>query len=460
MFILSVVAAWHAWRTEMLALWRQQEAELARDLDHLARRNRAMRERLEREHAAKTAPQIFALIEETMSEIRGLPLKRPMAYRSTSRRMLREEIAARMSAQYGDDALRDYQSALVRMRLLPDGIHLSGMIVELLSEQIAAFYDTESHELRVFEGLNLNRASERMIVAHETIHALQDQNFNLAALALRHKGHDDLTLAAAALVEGDANYHMRVYQRARFRARNLLEDLGFLFSRQMGKLLSAPEFLRQTLLFPYQEGQKFVAALYASGGVEAVNRAYAHPPQSTEQVLHPEKYLSGNDPPKPVAVDLAPGVGWRWLHENTVGELGLRAFFTPLLGVERAARVAEGWGGDRYVVYDVRTPAGGWVLVWKTVWDTPADAHEFFDAMEADFRDRFGAPETEKAATAKRASSAALFYSFASQKQALVLREDAVILMDAPDSATLRGVMARAAGDPMPAPAVGRKPPL
>lgn len=440
--VVALGAAWQTSVEEVRARWKQQEAIFARDLDRLARRNRALRAHLAQERAAKFSAEILPHIEETMSKIRGLPLRRPVVYRPMARRSLRAFIAARIRSQYRGEELRDYQTALVRMRLLPDGINLPGMVSELLSEQVAAFYDLENHELRTFEKLNLNRNVERMIVAHEVIHALQDQNFDLAALALDRKDNDDLALASAALVEGDANYHMGIYLRVHFRMRDFLGDLRFLFSQQADTLLAAPVYLRETLLFPYQEGQRFVAELCARGGIAALNKAFAQPPQSTEQVLHPEKYLSGDDAPKPVDVRLTPAPSWRWLHENTVGELGIRAHLTPLLGAERAARAAEGWGGDRYVVYETQTPADGWVLVWKTVWDTPADAREFFDAMEAAFRDRFGGGVAGRSPTEKKATADALFYSFASQKQALVLRGESVFLADAPNSGTLRGVMA------------------
>ncbi len=439
--VIALGAAWQGGVEEMRARWKQQEAIFARDLDRLTRENRGIRARIARERAVKSSSEILPHIEETMSKIRGLPLRRPVHYRPMARRSLRDFIAAKIRSQHSGEELRDYQTALVRMRLLPDEIQISGLIAELLSEQVAAFYDSESHELRTFEGLNLNRNVERMIVAHEVVHALQDQNFDLSALALDRRDDDDRALASSALVEGDANYHMGIYLRAHFRMRDFFGDLRFLFSHQTDKLLSAPVYLRETLLFPYQEGQRFVAELCARGGVEALNQAFARPPQSTEQVLHPEKYLSGGDAPKPVAIRLKPAPAWRWVHANTVGELGLRAHLTPLLGAERAARAAEGWGGDRYVVYEIQAPSEGWVLVWRTVWDTPADAREFFDAMESAFRDRFGGGVTGGSSAERKASSDALFYSFASQKQALVLRGEEVILADAPESATLRGVM-------------------
>ncbi|MFZ4693516.1 MAG: hypothetical protein ACOYMV_00140 [Verrucomicrobiia bacterium] len=451
-FVVALGVAWWAWKEEAISLWRQEEAKMACDLDRLKRRNRELREKTAKDRAAKNTPQILVRIEEIMAGIRSLPLQRPVAYRVMSRRMLRDSIVARMRAQYSGDDLQNYQTALVRMRLLPDGINLSGMISELLSEQIAAFYDTESHELCTFDGLSLQRNVERMIVAHEVVHALQDQNFNLGALPLKRKDNDDAALAAAALVEGDANYHMGVYLRTHFRVGELLGDLRFVFSQQTNKLLSAPAFLRETLLFPYQEGRSFVAELHARGGVEAINRAFVQPPQSTEQVLHPEKYLAGNDPPKPVLVNLKPGSGWRWIHENVVGELGVRAYLTPLLDLDRASRVASGWGGDRYVLYEVSEPSGGWVLVWKTIWDTPGDAREFFNAMEVVFRDRFRGPETGTPALAKDSVAAALFYSFASQKQALILRGDTVILLDAPNNTILRTVMASVVSGASPDP--------
>ncbi len=141
-----------------------------------------------------------------------------------------------------------------------------------------------------------------------------------------------------------------------------------------------PAILRETLLFPYQQGLAFVSTLAGSGGWPAVDRAYGRLPDSTEQILHPEKYLAGE---KPVAVPLdgaalakAMGAGWTSTPADTLGEFQLSTWLrengVPALDAQAAA---AGWGGDR--IEYLRGPNGAYALALLTRWDTPKDASEF-----------------------------------------------------------------------------------
>jgi hypothetical protein len=135
-----------------------------------------------------------------------------------------------------------------------------------------------------------------------------------------------------------------------------------------------PPFLVESLLFPYTEGLAFIAALRASGGWERVNGAFGRLPASTEEILHPAKYVAGDDPPVEVPkdrFDRAEGIG-KVLSTNVFGEFGIRAMLTGPLTAEEAAAAASGWGGDRYWL--VTRTDGADALLWALRWDDEAGA--------------------------------------------------------------------------------------
>jgi hypothetical protein len=140
-----------------------------------------------------------------------------------------------------------------------------------------------------------------------------------------------------------------------------------------------PPILLETSLFPYQAGATFVAGLRAMGGYAPVDAAYLRLPASTEQIIHPDAYLSG-EMPIPVSVPAnfpeRLGTGWSIVAEDTLGELEIRVWLRAGGEAGDVARVAaEGWGGDRLAVLD--RLGGASILVWITAWDTGADGGEF-----------------------------------------------------------------------------------
>jgi len=141
----------------------------------------------------------------------------------------------------------------------------------------------------------------------------------------------------------------------------------------------APPVLRDLLILPYLVGRDLARAVVASGGAEAMIAAWERPPESTEQVLHPEKFLS-REAPRPVVPRPDPGAG-RLLAQGVLGELLLRT----LLDQEGEAPATSGWGGDAWRLWDTGGPT---VLVWKSVWDPPDDAAEFEAGLRARFARR------------------------------------------------------------------------
>ncbi|MDD2707746.1 MAG: hypothetical protein PHV34_07020 [Verrucomicrobiae bacterium] len=430
-------------------LWNleREDERVDRALERAAQTNQILREQILLLENRASFEALHGWVENSVAVLRGLPFRHAVAYRQLKREELRDYMLTKLRAQYSPEEFEHYERALKRLGLLPREVNLARMVMELYSEQVAAFYDPDSHELCTFEGLGLRNNFDRMVLAHELVHALQDQHFDFSTLALRAKSNDDAALAAAALVEGDASFYMMRYVQGDYRAGGVMGDLGMLFSQQTDKLFSAPVFLRDTLLFPYQEGQAFVNAVYEAGGQARLDAAYRHPPQSTTQILHPEKYLTGQVE-APVEVKVPGGLSSEWVlaHENTVGELGIRSLFSPLMGNERAGSVAAGWRGDRYEVREKGKDRH--LLIWQTVWESEEDAREFFDALEALYQDRYGTSEGEKTGmrgvAGKRSPRAvSVFFSIASQRQNILLEGKNVTLLDVPDMAIMRQFFTR-----------------
>jgi hypothetical protein len=219
-------------------------------------------------------------------------------------------------------------------------------------------------------------------MAHELTHALQDQHFNLRRFEKWPPGDSDAELAAHSLIEGDATLTMTIYM-----AKNPLVALAF--ARSLGssgmsseQFNQAPRALRESLVFPYLQGMEWTRQLYKRGGWNMVSEAFTRLPQSTEQILHPEKYFSYERPLKVVLPDLRNVLGpnWKRIDSDVNGEWSYYLILDQFLNSPtESRRAAAGWAGDRYALYE--GPKLGQVFLEQiAAWDTENDAREFFDA--------------------------------------------------------------------------------
>jgi hypothetical protein len=326
-----------------------------------------------------------AQIERDVTEIRQLPFKQPVVYESLDRAGIRQVVAGKLSEQYTDQQIQDMSTGYSALGLLPPHYQLKQAYINLLGEQIAAFYDQHQHKLFMFQDASLENAQNRIILAHELTHALQDQNFGLLNLALEIKDNDDRAAAASALIEGDATLVMSQYMAKDLTWKTLTDTVTYSATQSMEQIRKAPHYIREMLVFPYIQGQKFCAAVFAGGGYPALSAVYSNPPTSTAQILHPEKYFPGSrQDPIPVAIPDTTFKGVKPLADNVLGEMGARILFSQSSDEVTAEQAAAGWRGDRYLVFD-----HGDTLVWKTIWDSPAAAALAQSAMEAMCAQRF-----------------------------------------------------------------------
>jgi len=380
--ILLVALGYLAWQNVQLG---QQVRVLRETVAQLEKERRELQQQKVDAKAPAAKPEASASvrqeIEQRTSELRGLQFKRPVNYKMIDRAGLREFLIKKVKEQYTDQEIRDYGRSLATLGLVPEGTDLMGAMISLYDEQVGAFYLPEERSLYTFKDQSWTSGLDKMLLSHELTHALQDQNFDLTKFPLKVKDNDDLALASAALMEGDATVLMTRFYAENADPARMIGDVTALLGQNTAKLQAAPPYLRDMLLFPYVQGQQFVMALSVAGGTDALNDAFRHPPVSTQQILHPEKFLHDRRNPESLTLPRLDSKDWRLIGNNVVGEFGIRSLLEQSLGLFEALQVAQGWIGDRYNVYE-RGTNGPTALVWITAWDDEQHAAAFEDAYK------------------------------------------------------------------------------
>ena len=294
---------------------------------------------------------------QQMSHITGLTLKSPLKKTLRSRDEIRAYVIRQMDEDK-DKAQRyaDEKSAEA-FGLLPKNFDLDAFMVELLSEQISGLYDPKTEEFYIADWIPLE--DQRMVMAHELTHALEDQHFKIEPWLKAARPNDDAELAREAFLEGSAMAAMVDYllqgtgktlnTMPEFDPSILTGDLG---STPM--LQKAPQFIKDSLTFPYFNGMTFTAAVLKPAGWSALDSVFQHPPQSTQQILHPALYKSGHVPAQITlpSVESKLGKDWKKLDDNLLGEFGWVEVLKQFLGNDRAKPLAAAWEGDRYQLFE------------------------------------------------------------------------------------------------------------
>ncbi len=275
-----------------------------------------------------------------------------------------------------------------RLGLLSDDADLDQLLINLYGAGVAAYYRFDNKTMYLVEdGQQELSASDKVAVAHEYTHALEDQHFEIGANRITDLTQGDAALGQLGAVEGDATQTMQLWSQDNLTLEEIfqvgIESLGQLSDPT---LANTPWILRRQLEYPYSEGYSFIKGLYDEGGFDAVNGTLKESiPASTEQVLHPEKYLANEAPVEIDAPDLSAsiGAGWTMTYQQTMGELLMQVFAagdetpTSIPGIPvpwAHAETVAGWGGDRLNMYE---NGDQWIIDWQTAWDTQPDADEF-----------------------------------------------------------------------------------
>jgi hypothetical protein len=345
---------------------------------------------------AKAKPITSAEVEkmtteiiQQVSQIRGLKLLAPVKSGAQSRAQIEQMVIKNFEEEYTPAELDAEFKTLVAFGLVPKDFKYREFLIKLLTEQIAGFYDPKRKEFFLADWNPLEL--QKTVMAHELTHALQDQHFDLQRFEKWPEGDGDRELAIHALIEGDATALMIDYllkptgmNVTKIPKAMLEQASGETNAPGMEVINSAPNAIRESLTFPYLTGLGFAYDLLKAHGWEGVSQAYKNLPHSTEQILHPDKYLTNE---LPVKVELAEvgallGKGWKRLIYDVNGEFGYYLLLAEYLDKTIARKAAEGWGGDQFALYENAAKTRT-TLVHLSRWDTPNDAAKFFDAYRA-----------------------------------------------------------------------------
>ncbi|HZI62468.1 MAG TPA: hypothetical protein VFD62_17260 [Pyrinomonadaceae bacterium] len=328
-----------------------------------------------------------AILKET-SELRELSILREVKSGAQSRSEIEQVIIKNLDADTTPAEMYAAEIVLKAFGLAPLDFAYRSFLIKLLSEQVAGYYDPKARQFYLADWIELD--GQKPVMAHELTHALQDQHFNLRRFEKWPDGDSDAELAARALIEGDATLAMTHYL-----TRHPMVALAFMRSSQdtpSEQFEKAPRAVRESLMFPYAEGSNWAAEVHDRGGWDMVSKAFTKLPQSTEQILHPEKYFAYEPPVKVTLPDFRRALGPRWkrIDNDVSGEWGYYLVLDEYLkDAKWSKKAAAGWGGDRFVIYEGPRKSGVF-LAQLTVWDTAADAEEFLAAYTRRIVKRLG----------------------------------------------------------------------
>ncbi|HKW62453.1 MAG TPA: hypothetical protein VJN89_07915 [Candidatus Acidoferrum sp.] len=330
-----------------------------------------------------------------MSEITGLKLLSPLKKSLRSREEIRAYVIKQMNEEKNPaERYADARTAEA-FGLLPKGFDLDTFMVNVLTEQIEGLYDPKSQEFYIADWSAPDE--QRMVMAHELTHALEDQHFHIEAWSRAARPNEDAELARDAVLEGSAMAAMVDYlmQGTGRSLKDLPEfDPSMLFDQldmqNTPALKSAPPFLKDALIFPYISGLNFSAAVLKNSGWPALAGVFERPPVSTHEILHPEVYKSRRFDKtgavvfgKPASTVSLPsfekilGKEWAKLDENILGEFGWKEVLKQFLDDGRAKSLAAAWDGDRYATYEQKETKK-LVLVTRLHLDSEEHGARFF----------------------------------------------------------------------------------
>jgi hypothetical protein len=333
-------------------------------------------------------PEPFGQVEEmlaSLARITGWHPRRTIRSERLSQEKFTRMVEKSAAAAERDKSTRAIELTLKMFGLAPWDFNLARESADLLEEQAAAFYDYRKKRLYVLD--STAPGSEQVIaLAHELAHALADQQFNLRKF-LDGAKNDDAAMARQAVIEGQASWLSWAYmsERAGGQAevpRALLEELSQLSTagEDYPVLANTPLYMRESLTFPYAAGMAFQDAVFRLWGRAAFTSVFTRPPQSSQEVLHPERYHAGAAPLEPALPKQIPGLrlrDWKQLTKGDVGEFDFAVLLRQYAGEVQGRRVASHWRGASYALFEHRRSKAP-LLVHVSEWDTPEAARDFF----------------------------------------------------------------------------------
>jgi hypothetical protein len=351
----------------------------------------------------RQAEELFHSVDEILafdSKQSGLPIKKQVKRRLTSR----DEVESYLTKHMKDEDVKRLQRSelvLKKFGLLPRDFDLEKLLVALLREQVAGYYDPKTKTVNLLDWVPMEE--QEPVMAHELTHALQDQTINLDKwmkkgdkdLGEMKKDptpedieNDEMNDAREAVVEGQAETVMMQYELAPV-GRSIADSPGLVetMEAQMASgtddskvFKDAPIFLKESLTFPYSYGMKFVIAVMEKSGKEkAFAGMLANPPHTTRQIMQPETYLSDEKiEPMRVPEFKRDFKDYLKFDIGAMGEFDVAVLIEQYAGKKLSDRLYPEWRGGYYYAARPKNGAGAPLgLIYVSRWSSAEKAAEF-----------------------------------------------------------------------------------
>jgi hypothetical protein len=342
----------------------------------------------------------YDAISRRVSELRGLPLLREVPRTVLTPEQYRQRLLDELNKEDTLQQIENSRRLMVALGLLGPDVDLYQLEVEFRTGVVLGQYDPETKELYVITGRDPLGPMERVTFAHEMVHALQDQHYDIRALMPKHSDNSDRDLAISALLEGDALIMEEIFQQhALTRAEREEKQRQ---ERALGGSLNLdrlPLVVVEETYFPYVAGPRFLVNVIGADALREVlatgvgygprvEPLFRNPPRSSAQILHPEKYLQGVEPIPVRFPDLAAalGEGWQQLRKDLLGEIDHRVLIHQYSNRETGERAAQGWAGDAFALLSNGPEVA---VAVRSHWDTPGDAAKWYQAYLQLMRARY-----------------------------------------------------------------------
>ncbi|MES1256797.1 MAG: hypothetical protein ABUS51_00140 [Acidobacteriota bacterium] len=328
-----------------------------------------------------------------LSAITGFQIRKQLPFQMVTRDEVNKYLKDQIHRSVKPEELRAEEATLKKFGFVPPDFDLQKNTIDLLTEQAAAFYDFRRKKLFISDWATKNMRETALV--HELAHALADQNFPIQKYLSGSSDDSEQSLARESVVEGQASWLMIEY--AVRQAGKTLKDPAtadeYLKEQpDSGEdsawpvFSKAPLYIRRTLMFPYEDGQKFQQAIYLKEGSAAFARVFNQPPSSTAQIIHPERYfakvMSTSPPlPKPIRHSKAFVTG-------SVGELDQRILLEQYLDTGSASSLAPKLKGGTYRIDEAKRDRRQ-MLLYISEWEDAASAGQYFDAYQRILRGKW-----------------------------------------------------------------------
>jgi hypothetical protein len=295
------------------------------------------------------------------------------------------------SSQLNPDDLKRYEAALVLLGLASPGDLTVSNQVNVLVTTVSAYYTSDEKKVYVIRPDTPQTAADlhaqSTTLAHEFVHALQDQAFDLKQFETGHSGSYDANLATRSVVEGEAILYETMI-RAAFDGLtpdqvNYTERFVNAAQQLLQRYATDSPYLITPRIFPYFYGGPYVYLQLLAAGRPGVDSLFASPPPASLPYIVSQGSIV--DTPLDPVTNAAPTSvsGATLFAEDTLGAwLTYETLNHISASSQSPSEVVGGWRGDRLWIYNDGTTTNV-AVIWRVRWSTQGDATHFVDVTNA-----------------------------------------------------------------------------